>query len=409
MIHRTVAVMSLMLVFAASGRGQEAEWLQYRWAQQPHMQLPMVGRVNVELSGEPPKGVALPALSANEPLFAQWETPMAPAGHLWLAIDRSSEDASYDRLFIDADADGSLADEQPVEAYRAQVRDSSSGRRLYGDFGPVKVLFPGQDGPVVNHLALSLYARPGYRRLYVMSAGWYEGVVTLGGRKVRCTLIDASANGRFNDTGTDRAACDGIRLVPEGTDVGRATGQFDPTMHFVGKHAEYDGRLYRLTVAADGSQVAFAPAGEVPTGTIRVADDMARLSIFGPEGSFLREPAGGVATVPAGAYGVYQWERQRTDPEDQVVWSLLESGATRQDPFVVEAGQTLDLGIGRDVAGRLEVTSRGDSRYAINMNVGTGKGDYIRLLRAGQRAPRPKVHITNADGSCKQTYNLEYG
>jgi hypothetical protein len=386
-----------------------AQWLQYRWAQQPHMQLPMVGRVNVDLTGEPPKGVALPALSAKEPLFARWETPMALAGHLWMVLDRSSEDASYDRLFIDADADGSLADEQPVQAFRARVRDASSGRRLYGDFGPVKLLFPGDDGPAAYHVVLSFYARPGYRRLYVISAGWYEGVVTLGGRKVRCTLIDSSANGRFNDTSTHVPECDALRLVPQGEDAGRGGGQFDPTLHFVGKRVEHAGRLYRLTVAPDGSQVAFEAAGDVPTGTVRVADDMTRLGVFGPEGSFLREPADGRVTLPAGTYGMYQWERQRKDPKDDVVWSLLETGATVEPPFTVKAGETTDLALGRDVAARLEVTSRGESSHSINMRLKTEKGDYIRLLRAGQRAPRPKVRIASADGAYDRTFNLEYG
>jgi len=408
-IRRMVSMAIVTVLLSANVCGQEAQWLQYRWAREPHTQLPIVGRLRIEPTSEAPKNVDLPTLSAKEPLFARWETPMAPAGHVWLAMDRSSEDTSYDRLFIDTDADGSLADEQPIEAFRARVRESLSGRILYGDFGPVQILFPGEDGPVASHVVLSLYARPGYRRLYVVSAGWYEGIVTLGGRKVHCTLIDTSVNGRFNDTAAARAACDAIRLVAEGKNRMGPSRDFDPAMHFVGRHVEYDGRLYRLTITPDGSQVTFAPAGDVPMGAVRVADDMARLSVFGPEGSFLREPAGGVATVPAGTYGVHQWERQRKDPDDNVGWSLVEAGATKEEPFVVEANKTLDLGIGRDVAGRLEVTSRSQSTYSIGMKLMTGKGDYIRLLRAGQRAPRPKVHITNADGTCKQTYNLEYG
>ncbi len=127
---------------------------------------------------------------------------------MWLALDRSAESGPYDRLYVDADLDNSLADEQPVKA--DQRRGSSQGSA----FHMIKLRLPGEDGPVSYHLNVTYRAGAG-GMCYVEAAGWHEGPVTVGGKKLWCTLIDNNGNGRFGDSGVDRSQCDLIRIAPK--------------------------------------------------------------------------------------------------------------------------------------------------------------------------------------------------
>jgi len=83
------------LLAAATVWAQPEQWLEYHTSDD--------GRVfhQLELTTNPPPGVALPKLNAT-PYFARWKTPMDPAGERWLCFDRSHKSGPYDRLFIDA-------------------------------------------------------------------------------------------------------------------------------------------------------------------------------------------------------------------------------------------------------------------------------------------------------------------
>ena len=88
---------------------QSEQWLEYHTSDE--------GRAyhQMELTTNPPPGVALPKLNAP-PYFARWQTPMDPAGGRWLCLDRTRKSGPYDRLFIDSNGNGRLDDETPVQA-----------------------------------------------------------------------------------------------------------------------------------------------------------------------------------------------------------------------------------------------------------------------------------------------------
>ena len=69
---------------------QERFWLRYRTSRQPFRHLRSYRGERMDATAEPPRGVRLPRFASPKPYFAKWDTPMAPAGHVWLAFDRSS-------------------------------------------------------------------------------------------------------------------------------------------------------------------------------------------------------------------------------------------------------------------------------------------------------------------------------
>ncbi len=173
-----------MLVAAATAWAQPEQWLEYHTSND--------GRVfhQMELTTNPPPGVALPKLNAP-PYFARWKTPMDPAGGRWLCFDRSRKSGPYDRLFIDSTGNGRLDDKTPVPARL----DSSEAL-----FPATPVVFKGEDGPITYHLVFRFYQYENNQaQLLAASGGWYEGTVNFDGVKKRVTLIDGNVNGTFND------------------------------------------------------------------------------------------------------------------------------------------------------------------------------------------------------------------
>ena len=70
------------MALAGTALAQSEQWLEYHTSND--------GRAyhQMELTTNPPPGIALPKLNAR-PYFARWLTPMDPAGGRWLCLDRT--------------------------------------------------------------------------------------------------------------------------------------------------------------------------------------------------------------------------------------------------------------------------------------------------------------------------------
>src|SRR5208283_1155421 len=163
------------MVLAATTFAQSEQWLEYHTSAE--------GRTyhQMELTTNPPPGIALPKLNAP-PWFARWETPMDPAGGRWMCFDRTRKSGPYDRLFLDRAGNGRLDDQAPVQARL----DSN-----FAYFPATPVMFKGEDGPLTYHLVLRMYQyEKNPAQLLAASGGWYEGTVNFDGVKKHLQLID---------------------------------------------------------------------------------------------------------------------------------------------------------------------------------------------------------------------------
>jgi hypothetical protein len=400
---RTVvfAVLVLALVLSGVARAQEEQFLQYRTAKSPSQVTgTYVGRQTADVMTEAPKDVALPKFT-GKPVFAKWTTPMVKAGFLWVAIDQSKEKGPHDRLYIDTNGDGSLADETAVTAWQSDRPGQPEGYE-YVQFGPVKFVFKSDGGTVTYHLNAVFYSYKERTKLYLSPACWSEGTIKVAGKEHKCRLLDYNANGVFNDASVKPRESDVLEL-----DV-KDDGKF--VQYFIGKYLqpEAGGPCFLLSPARDGASVTLAPAGDIPMGTVSVPKDTGFVELVGENGHFRCHASKGPVQVPAGAYWLKYIDLKRADDKG-VRWEVLSSSASESLAVDVKAGGSTELAVGEPFVASLTVQKTGDGSFTFNQ-VLKGRGlEQVDLRRNEQQAPAPRVRIRNSDGSYDRLSTLEYG
>jgi len=395
-MRQTACLVLAVLLLAALPAGRAfakgEQWLRYRNARSPERILGNSSRRALTVETAAPRGITGPKLAGREPLYVKWVTPMVDAGCVWLILDQSRRSGSYDLLYVDSDADGDLAEETPIKAIG---RDSRSSQ-----FSLVKVLFPGEDGPVSYHFNLMCYSYPSGRTtrryVYVTSAGWYEGHVTVADKKYRCRLVDYNANGAFNDSSMNFANIDRIMIG-----VGRNLRE-----RFVGKYLQIGDALYTLEVSRDGAFVKLAPAEDLAMATIAFSEEVTSLSLGGENG-LLSFKGGGQAELPVGSYRLHEWTIERTGAK-RAKWTLTGSRFPDRSIITVSSGNRAELDVGEPLGASVAMSKRG-ANWSFQQSMKGRSGEAVAILRNKQRPPAPKLRITNADGSYNRVFNFEYG
>lgn len=387
-IQLTVGISLLILVSQVPA--QQEQWLQYHCSREASQIFGGVGLQRTQISTEKPTSVKLPQFKEKSQLFAKWSTPMVEGGYLWIALDRTHEQGPYDLLYIDSNANGNLDDESAAAAYRT---DQNSAY-----FGPVKVIFEVEDGPVTYHLnfRFSQYSTND-NRLFASSGGWYEGDITVGGEKKHCVLYDNNVNGAFDDKSANAGDCDRIRIDKKG-------GQ---EALFTGNYIKVDETLYRPEIARDGAYIKLTKAENVSFGSVRLPESITEFSANGENGLFILKPEKGVASLPAGKYCVYDWVVERKD-EKGTNWKLKGSGLGEQNFFDITEGKESVLSIGEPIIATLDASER-EGSYSFSHSMTGCDGERIELTRNGAQPQAPKIRIKSADCNYDRTYSFQYG
>lgn len=362
---------------------QPEQWLTYRSSRDSESQ-GAVRRISLGGKGSQED---VPGLRNKAQAF-KWKTPMAESGFIWIALNQSSRNGPFDRLVLDADCDGRLTGEIVHKAYRTEGGEAV--------FGPIKILFKGEDGPVAYHLNLRAYGQDTCA-LTVWPAGWYEGTVSLGDTTYQCKLLDYNANGAFNDRDIDLAEADRISLASGDQTEFRVLGQY----------FDVNKTLYALNVAKDGAFVTAELAQAVTLGQVKVADAITELSVAGPLGQFIRTPKNGVVELPVGPYCIDRWRVDRKD-KDKVTWRLEGSGFGEQGRFEVTSDEPVVLDIGEPVLSILVASSQ-DDQYTLRQSQSGRLGETVTITRNGARPTAPKLNVTNKSGTYNKTFAFEYG
>ena len=382
-----LAVGISLLVLTSTSGAQDEQWLQYhseREAQQ------ITGGMSSSRTVTPdkPQGVKLPEFKTKQQFFIDWPSPMVKSGRLWIALDRTSEQGKWDRLFIDSNGNGHLDDEEAVTAYRTE--------QYFTYFGPVKIVFEGEDGPISYHLNFRFYDyNEQNRRLYIYSGGWYEGEVTVAGDKNYCMLLDYNVNGTFNDKSLQARDSDRIRIGKKGSEDTR----------FVGNYIEVNDVLYRTEIARDGAFVKLSSADDVKFGDIRVPAAITEFAAGGENGLFTLELKNGSGKLPVGKYRIDHWEIDRKDEKGKS-WTMRGSSFGERGNFAITEEAETALEIGEPVAANLQVGLNGEN-YEFSKSVRGSLGEYVSLTSSGSDTRNSwKMTAKNKDGTFAKTYPM---
>ena len=381
------------LLFCASAAGsQEKQPLQYRFHRDAKDIVNPIGSVVPKMTTGKPQGVNLPEFKGRTQFFTQWSTPMVPSGSLHIALDKTDEQGRWGRIYVDSDADGHLNDEEAVMAHRTEQH--------HAYFGPVKVVLKGQDGPVDYHLNFKFFDYNELnRRLYISSACWYEGWITVAWIQRHCVLIDRNSNGTFNDKARDAHKGDSIKVG----------AKEDPSV-YVGNYIEVGGTLYHPEIARDGASVKLTRAENVEFGTVRFPETITFFMTGGENGLYILKPEKGIVSLPVGRYRILHWCIDRKDDQGRR-WDLRGGTPFNGGFFEVNHEKQTPLSIGEPVMSSLTVQET-NAGFSLRQSLIGRLGELVRIDRWGPSRDRlrtPKLRIRNKDGSYDRTFTFEYG
>jgi general secretion pathway protein G len=361
-----------------------------------------------------PRGVALPKFNCKDPAFVLWKVGVGkltgPAERdkgLWIALDRSKADGPYDTLYVDANGDGSLADEKPVRAGRAELREGHS-RSV---FGTVQISLPGKDEPIIYHVRFQCLKVDGYPVpvLHVVSCGWYSGEVTIAGLKYSCSLSDNNADARFGQYDAVATKCDQMGLHPARGEEAEQTAprRTGPQSFggYIGKYVLLGDTYYSFDIVPDGSAVTIAPA-KPAMGRIQGRPGVQLQQVRGPMGEFSSPGVNGALEVPAGEYIPLSYTATRNDGNGRS-WRVLDNGCGKEVPYTVKAGETTTVDIGDPFVWHLRWINDAPGYYKLSQTVRSIRGDGVAF--SGSDGSVATLRITNADGSYDFTVTMEGG
>lgn len=378
-----------LFVFAVAAQASEQQWLRYCTGRETRQILGNIGSQQISLNTDRPAGIELPEITTDNPLFGKWMTPMVKSGQVWMALDRSKNDGPYDRLYVDSNTNDNLADETVVRAYQTE--------RLRSNFGPVKVVFDLEDGPVAYHLNLEFSNFNNRNRFSATSGGWYDGTITIGEQKKRCMLIDQNANGTFNDKSDNPYECDCIRIGDED----------DLKTSFVGNEIVIGAAIYSAEIARDGAFIKLAAAEGVTYGTILLPETIDELQAKRNNTVFTIQPDKGMGRLPVGRYQIHLWSIKRKDQKGQT-WTLTGQDFGRNGQFEVNDSEQTNLEIGEPITCTVQIRKSG-STHSFSQILRGKLGESIVLSQDGSQPPPPKLNIKNTTGSYDRIYSFEYG
>ena len=329
----------------------------------------------------------LPKLFDPEKLIYKWESPLAKDGGLLIAIDRSKGAEVRDTLYIDTDADGSLADEKPIRA--------TSAKSQHASFGPVKLVLGAGQRAADYNMTLRLCDHHTHN-LYITSAGWYEATVKIGDKEMQWSLTDRNANGTFNDRSIDPTQRDVIQITADKT----------TKMVPVGNYIDIDGTLYNLAIARGGATMKLSKATDIAYSKVKLSESVAELVAGGRNGVFTLKPKAGVAELPAGRYHIDSWTIEQKDGSD--TWKIHAASSDPNAEFRVRPAATTDLDITGQIVATIDATGK-DGTYAFNHTLKGKLGETISLAKNGKQPDAPKLRIRSKDGEYDKTFAFKYG
>lgn len=380
--------------------------------------IPHAMHVYGEGGGQPSEILLMePDYASDKPLYMTLTLGNAKDRIITSVLDESAgTGGGYDTIYVDANNNGDLTDDGPIE-----VKHKAGRRSITFTIPSIPLTVKYHDG-TQRKLAfeMSVEGHGGfgarddmYWSVECQLTQHLQGELEIGeGRRVLIGIYDASrgefqANGCFDDYGLDR-----LRIDLDGDNELAEDKEDFP----LSKVIPFDGKFWELSTDSAAKQVAVKPCG-LPLGTVKLALALAEgAGIVGSEVE-LSSHSGyafrfemskeGSQEIPAGKYRVSGSSLDLRDA-DGTEWNVrvmlprpLRVREAEEAPLVLG----MPLKVVPTVAGRM---APGGELEVGHEFVGAGGEVYAAISRKGERQA-PSVRIVDAEGIAVAEGKMEYG
>ncbi|MBN1916869.1 MAG: hypothetical protein JW889_03080 [Verrucomicrobia bacterium] len=326
------------------------------------------------------------------------------------------------RLFADTNADGRLADEQPIAL---QTMDRTAGRVARSSGAAVEthaiayrtltIRAPGRSRGAMVTLGVDGWVQ-GRTQVFLSfyPGALMSGVVTLNGTAQTVALIDKNLDGRYDGFMKGPAAglrldCDamGIDLDGNGHYGASRTGA---EIFELGRLLRLGDEYYDIRPARDGATLTLKRAAP-KMGTLDVGCPDLELTLQSAMGTAVLSSNGGTWRLPVGTYEIRGFALRLTGP-DGVAWAVQGNGTQggALSRFEIRRGRTTRITAGPPLTLAAQTTARGDA-ISINVDIVGRAGEHYRadVSRDGMTQPAPAFVVIDNSGAELVSGAFAYG
>jgi hypothetical protein len=372
-------------------------------------------RIVTFTSGRRPASVTkLPALSGT----AYYATAALGGRSVTMLLDM----AATPKLYVDAEGNGDLAAQEPFTSKTSNQESGGimgalagpSGSRGVFRFDPVAVTF--KDPDAACEFAMEGSAAGGGRLYGILRpVAVRAGSAEIGGKMRQVEVLDATFDGRYDNTFSHPAADDSngypwdALFVDANGDgkILRASmtgGEVMPLPDLV----SIGGSWYSIKVAPDGSSATFT-AVQPPMGRLDVDTNQAELDLFSDSGFHHLARSKDGWQLPAGRYQTVNL--QLVDSADGTPWTMTASFPTGPlRTFSVQADQTTSIKLGPPLVSNLTFAGSSTTQEINFALKGRADEQYAAGAdRSGVTQPPPAFVILDKDGKRLASGIFAYG
>jgi hypothetical protein len=177
-----------------------------------------------------------------------------------------------------------------------------------------------------------------------------------------------------------------------------------------------DGQFYQIEVARDGAFLKLQKAENIVLGQVRVPETISEFVAFGENGHFVRQPAKGEFTLPAGKYRIQDWKINRKDDRG-ATWELSANNFNDSARFEVAADKPVSLEVGEPMRAVMQIqepTRQPGARDAnrqmtFSLRFEGQYGESLSIMKGNERPRGPRLTLTSLDGTYRYTNTFEFG
>jgi hypothetical protein len=385
-------------------------------------------------SGTLPAGWKAPKTESKNPLHA---TLKLGDSEIPMLLDCAQSDAKfYDRLVIDTNANGELADEQPLKPQQQALQD------LWGNVGfpTIDVSYHIGDRKLQHRLQLMFYLHnlkdlkldelnagnfENYCHSRVQGKSYYRGELTAGGQIWQICLIDGDLNGRYGNVEFNKVNLNNSAEVNMPTGDKLYIAARDETLSY------YDGQPFAGQIWLAGEvydlklqrpDLLELTANHDPSATLELPEGIRYLTLTYADTSgclTLTRPTTAVK-LPAREYRLMLYQMQRSE-SNGAVWQIISYGTSHSPSVALQAkgkqalkiGEPFTLSVnsrpeGKDLRLNMQVTGNA-GECLTSFNMVSGKSAFEMSKKNSTLPAEPQYRIAGADGEVVSQGKFEYG